>query len=89
MALPYPPNPSNCLAVEDRISFIVGVPAFADLPENTAFPRPATKNFDAKPIVDEILAIDEKRRSTQTNLDGILAQLNKASKEIGELYKAR
>ena len=50
--------------------------------------RLTTKNFDAKPIIDEILAIDEKRRSTQTNLDGILAQLNKASKEIGELYKA-
>ncbi len=50
--------------------------------------RLATKNFDAKSIVAEILAIDEKRRSTQTGLDGILAQLNKASKEIGELYKA-
>jgi seryl-tRNA synthetase len=50
--------------------------------------RLAIKNFDAKPIIDEILAIDEKRRATQTNLDGILAQLNKASKEIGELYKA-
>lgn len=50
--------------------------------------RLAVKNFNAKPIVDEILAIDEKRRSTQTNLDSILAQLNKASKEIGELYKA-
>ncbi len=50
--------------------------------------RLAIKNFDAKPVIDEILAIDEKRRSTQTNLDGILAQLNKASKEIGELYKA-
>jgi len=50
--------------------------------------RLATKNFDAKAIVNEILAIDEKRRSTQTTLDGILAQLNKASKEIGELYKA-
>src|SRR5579863_5633057 len=50
--------------------------------------RLAVKNFNAKPIIDEILAIDEKRRSTQTGLDGILAQLNKASKEIGELYKA-
>jgi seryl-tRNA synthetase len=49
--------------------------------------RLATKNFDAKPVVDAILSIDEKRRSTQTNLDNILAQLNKASKEIGELYK--
>jgi seryl-tRNA synthetase len=50
--------------------------------------RLAIKNFNAKPVIDEILAIDEKRRSTQTSLDGILAQLNKASKEIGELYKA-
>jgi len=50
--------------------------------------RLAIKNFNAKPIIDEILAIDEKRRSTQINLDGILAQLNKASKEIGELYKS-
>ncbi len=50
--------------------------------------RLSTKNFDAKSIVADILAIDEKRRSTQTNLDAILAQLNKASKEIGELYKA-
>ncbi|HTB32134.1 MAG TPA: serine--tRNA ligase [Bacteroidia bacterium] len=49
--------------------------------------RLATKNFDAKPIVDEILAIDEKRRANQTSLDAILAQLNKASREIGELYK--
>ncbi len=50
--------------------------------------RLAVKNFDAKSIVDEILAMDEKRRSTQTSLDAILAQLNKASKEIGELYKS-
>lgn len=50
--------------------------------------RLAIKNFDAKLIINEILDIDEKRRSTQTNLDGVLAQLNKASKEIGELYKA-
>jgi len=50
--------------------------------------RLAVKNFDAKPVVDEILALDEKRRSTQTKLDDILAQLNKSSKEIGDLYKA-
>ncbi len=50
--------------------------------------RLATKNFDAKPIIDEILAIDDKRRSAQKSLDDTLAQLNKASKEIGELYKA-
>ena len=50
--------------------------------------RLGIKNFEAKAIVDEILALDEKRRATQTKLDEILAQLNKSSKEIGDLYKA-
>lgn len=50
--------------------------------------RLATKNFDAKAIVAEILAIDEDRRFTQARLDSQLAELNKASKEIGELYKS-
>lgn len=63
-------------------------PAYIRKNPEEVIARLAIKNFDAKPIIDEILAIDEKRRLTQTNLDGILAQLNKASKEIGELYKA-
>jgi seryl-tRNA synthetase len=50
--------------------------------------RLAVKNFDAAATVKEILTLDEKKRSVQTKLDDILAQLNKASKEIGDLYKA-
>jgi seryl-tRNA synthetase len=50
--------------------------------------RLAVKNFDAKTIVTEILSLDEKKRSVQTKLDDVLAQLNKSSKEIGDLYKA-
>jgi len=50
--------------------------------------RLAVKHFDAKTVIAEILAIDEKRRGVQTKLDDVLAQLNKASKEIGDLYKA-
>ncbi|MEM6316346.1 MAG: serine--tRNA ligase [Bacteroidota bacterium] len=38
-------------------------------------------------IVDEVLALDEQRRSTQTELDGLLAANNKLSKEIGGLYR--
>jgi seryl-tRNA synthetase len=50
--------------------------------------RLAVKNFDAKAIVSEVLSLDENKRSIQTKLDDVLARLNKASKEIGDLYKA-
>ncbi len=46
------------------------------------------KNFDAKSLVDEILALDEERRSTQNKLDGIQSELNKISKEIGGLIQS-
>ncbi|SDM41084.1 serine--tRNA ligase [Kriegella aquimaris] len=45
------------------------------------------RNIDAAPIVDSVLLLDEKRRSTQTELDNTLAESNKLSKEIGNLYK--
>ncbi len=50
--------------------------------------RLKVKNFDAQQIVKEILSIDEERRTTQNKLDGILADLNSVSKEIGALLKA-
>ena len=48
----------------------------------------AVKNFDAKDFIDEIIALDEKRRKTQAELDDTLAESNKLSKEIGMLYKS-
>ena len=48
----------------------------------------AVKNFDAKDIIGEIIALDEKRRKTQAELDNTLAESNKLSKEIGMLYKS-
>lgn len=45
------------------------------------------RNIDAKPLLETILQLDEKRRSTQTQLDNVLAESNKLSKEIGILYK--
>ena len=48
----------------------------------------AVKNFDAKDIIGEIIALDEKRRKTQAELDDTLAESNKLSKEIGMLYKS-
>lgn len=46
------------------------------------------RNIDAKPLFDEIIALDEKRRATQTELDNTLAESNKLSKEIGMLFKS-
>ncbi|MGJ8737010.1 serine--tRNA ligase [Zobellia laminariae] len=46
------------------------------------------RNIDAAPLINEVLELDEKRRSTQTSLDEILAESNKLSKEIGMLYKS-
>lgn len=45
------------------------------------------RNIDAQPLLDHVLQLDEKRRSTQTQLDTILAESNALSKEIGVLYK--
>ncbi|HEX8563818.1 MAG TPA: serine--tRNA ligase [Flavobacterium sp.] len=47
----------------------------------------AKRNLDAAPIVDEVVLLDEKRRATQAELDEILSESNKLSKDIGELMK--
>ena len=45
------------------------------------------KNFKAAEILDQIIELDDQRRSTQKQLDDSLAEANKAAKEIGGLYK--
>lgn len=45
------------------------------------------RNFDASTIFEQVIAVDEKRRSTQAQLDNTLAESNKLSKEIGQLFK--
>jgi seryl-tRNA synthetase len=50
--------------------------------------RLAVKNFKQPELVDEILQLDEKRRLTQTQMDGVSAQANAAAKQIGELMRA-
>lgn len=50
--------------------------------------RLAVKNFDAKEIIEELIVLDERRRNTQSENDAILAESNKLSKEIGELFKS-
>ena len=47
--------------------------------------RLAIKNFKNPELVDEILSLDEERRSLQAAFDSAQAEINSASKEIGKL----
>ena len=47
----------------------------------------AKRNIDATSVVQEVIQLDEKRRATQVELDNILSESNKLSKDIGELMK--
>ena len=47
----------------------------------------AKKYMDAKQIVEEVIQLDENRRSTQVALDNTLAEANKLSSAIGEMMK--
>jgi len=46
------------------------------------------RNFEAETVFDEVLQLDETRKSTQTELDNTLAESNRLSKEIGLLFKS-
>jgi len=45
------------------------------------------KNFNAEAIISEIISIDDLRRKSQFQLDGLQNELNLLSKEIGDLFK--
>ena len=47
--------------------------------------RLAVKHFDHPVLVDEILALDELRRTTQKEMDDTLAEQNRLAKEFGML----
>jgi seryl-tRNA synthetase len=46
--------------------------------------RLAVRNFKQPELVDEIIALDDERRATQTAYDNIQATINSASKDIGK-----
>ncbi|MCC7302226.1 MAG: serine--tRNA ligase [Bacteroidia bacterium] len=48
----------------------------------------AVKNFDASKRVDEILNIDQERRSTQQELEALKAEANRLAKSVGDLFKS-
>ncbi len=45
------------------------------------------KNLDAEPLVEDIIRLDIDRRTIQGQMDDELSELNKLSKQIGQLYK--
>src|SRR4030066_552000 len=49
----------------------------------------AKRNFkNAAEMVDKTILADEERRAIQTELDAVLADSNKLSKDIGDLFKS-
>ncbi len=62
--------------------------AFIRENQETVIKGLAKRNFaNAETVLNNVLSTDENRRSTQTELDNILAESNKLSKEIGMLFK--
>ena len=47
----------------------------------------AKRNMDATELVNEVVAIDEKRRAVQAEMDNALSEANRLSKDIGDLMK--
>ncbi|MDB4534508.1 serine--tRNA ligase [Vicingaceae bacterium] len=45
------------------------------------------RNFDGEEIINQIIKLDDDRKSTQQTLDSQLAEGNKLAKEIGQLFK--
>jgi seryl-tRNA synthetase len=55
--------------------------------KDEAIARLAIKNFDAKPILEQVLELDNDRRKTQNELDTLLNEANMIAKQVGELFK--
>ena len=50
--------------------------------------RLSKRNIDAAALLDPARSLDDDRRRTQTELDGLLAEMNGLSRTIGELMKS-
>ena len=70
-----------------KLKIMLQVP-FIKANKELVISRLAIRNLDAKPLVEAVLSLDEKRRDLQTELDKVLAESNRISKEIGILFKS-
>ena len=50
--------------------------------------RYKSRLLDARETIEDILKLDEERKSTQQKQDTVLAESNRLAKEIGELFKS-
>ena len=50
-----------------------------------AIRRLAKKGIDARPVIERIDRLDDRRRAIQVELDGLLGEQNRAAKQIGAL----
>lgn len=55
--------------------------------EEEVIRRLAKKHFDGKEMIQEIIELDKKRKSTQVEADNHSAEMNLLSKQIGQLLK--
>lgn len=62
-------------------------PAFIRENKELVVERLGVRGLDAEPLVNQVLELDDKRKSTQTELDSTLAESNQIAKEIGALFK--
>lgn len=62
------------------------IKTISDNPE-AVIKKLAKKHFDGKEIIYKVLDEDKRRRDIQTELDGLLADVNAKSKSIGSLMK--
>jgi len=49
--------------------------------------RLAVRNFKTPELVDEVIALDERRRQLQSEADALAAEANAAARQIGELMR--
>ena len=45
------------------------------------------RNFNSENLINELISLDDKRKSIQTEYENMLAESNSISKEIGQLFK--
>ncbi|MEI7597517.1 MAG: serine--tRNA ligase [Bacteroidota bacterium] len=50
--------------------------------------RLAIKNFKAIEVIDNVLALDDKRKSAKKELDDNLTEANQLAKQIGDMFKS-
>jgi seryl-tRNA synthetase len=70
-----------------KIFSMLTVPYLRDKKEE-AISRLAIKNFNNTELIEEILRLDDERRTIQQENDDTLAETNAIAREVGSLYKA-